>query len=91
MIRETFIAPLYTLRVNNLEAAHAIRVGCFCGAGPWYLHGFWLRQRYGQFEFLRGIVEGLRCPECQKRDVMAWTIVEATPDEARPSGGLGRR
>ncbi len=77
MIRETFLAPLYTLRVNSLGAEHALRLSCMCGAGPWYLNGFWLRQRYPENEFLRWIANNLPCPACRTRDCMAWGIVEA--------------
>jgi hypothetical protein len=80
MIRETFLAPLYSLRVENLGPQHAIRTKCMCGAGPWYLHGFWLRQRFRPTEHLRGIVQGLRCPNCGALDLMAWTMVEAVND-----------
>lgn len=80
MIRETFLAPLYTLRVNSLGAAHAARVSCMCGAGPWFLHSFWLRQRYSEDEFLRWITSGLSCPHCQRSGYMTWVVVEAVKD-----------
>ena len=72
MIRETFLAPLYTLRVGSLGAAHVARVTCMCGAGPWFLHSFWLRQWHSENEFLRWIMGGLTCPKCGQRDCMAW-------------------
>lgn len=77
MIRDSFIGPLYTLHVDDIGARHAVRVKCLCGTGPWDLHGFWLRQRYSSSEFLRRIVEGLKCPACRSRNTMAWDIVEA--------------
>lgn len=80
MIRDTFIAPLYDLRVEDLGPGHAIRTQCLCGAGPWHLHGFWLRQRHKPSEHLRPIVKGLRCPNCKMVDLMAWTIVEAVKE-----------
>lgn len=82
MIRETFLAPLYTLRVGSIGAAHAARVSCMCGAGPWYLHIFWLRQRHSEHEFLRWIMGSLTCPKCGQRDCMAWVVVEALPGRA---------
>ena len=84
MIQDTFLGPLYTLRVNSLGPEHALKVSCLCGAGPWYLHGFWLRQRHPSSEHLHGIVERLRCPTCTTVDAMAWTIVEAVDENSGP-------
>ncbi len=80
MISETFLGPLYALKIKDLGPQHALRVSCFCGAGPWYLNTFWLRQRHGPHEFLRWIVRDLPCPNCTTRDVMAWVVVEASAE-----------
>lgn len=90
MIREIFLGPLYILRVASLGPQHAIRISCMCGAGPWYLNPFWLRDRYPPSEFLRAIVEGLKCPRCHARDMMAWTMVEAADGEAFVAHASGR-
>lgn len=76
MIKDAFLAPLYQVRLQDLGPEHAVRVGCFCGAGPWYLNTFWLYRRHPKHEFIRWIVKGFACPNCGVRDVLTWSIVE---------------
>lgn len=76
-----FIAMPYVIRVNDLAVMHVISLKCLCGAGPWTIAPHWLRSRYSEFEYLRWVFDGMKCPSCGAVGGLVWQTFRAEPPQ----------
>lgn len=74
-----FIAMPFVLRVRDFTARDVISAKCFCGAGPFTIAPHWLHSRHTEHEFLRRIMDHMKCPACGAKDTLMWQTFRAEP------------